>query len=191
MNISKTKPSISRSNSCSDSHSSYNSGSHSDMSEESDHQEIIEKRLSSLEKLCKKQGEEILRLKESNNFLVKKVESLERTINNIIKAARVKDNIQAEILATDEKQKKGKGNKDKEIKKELPVKKIKKIKPVWLINDLTNDKVLSMAEIQDKRLTVGCEDGSLSICSCNLKQKIGKEIFMKKKHILQYRYFVV
>ena len=124
------KSSISRSNSCSDSHSSYNSGSHSDMSEESDHQEIIEKRLSSLEKLCKKQGEEILRLKESNNFLVKKVESLERTIHNIIKAARVKDNIQAEILATDEKQKKGKGNKDKEIKKELPVKKIKKIKPV-------------------------------------------------------------
>ena len=64
--------SISRSNSCSNSRSSCNSGSHSDMSEDSDHQEIIEKRLSSLEKLCKKQGEEILTLKESNNFLVKK-----------------------------------------------------------------------------------------------------------------------
>ena len=61
MNISKTKTifftiisnnsSISRSNYCSDPSSSYNSGSHSNMSEESDHQKIIEKKLSSLETL--------------------------------------------------------------------------------------------------------------------------------------------
>ena len=91
------------------------------------------------------------------------MESLERIISNLVKALGIKENIQVEILATDDKQKKGKGNKDKEIKKELPVKKIKKIKHVLVIDDLTNEKVLSMAKIQDKRIAVGCEDGSISI----------------------------
>ena len=97
------------------------------------------------------------------------MESLERTISNLVKASGIKEDIQSEILATDEKQKEGKGN--KEIKKELLVKKIKKIKPVLVIDNLTNDKVLSMVEILDKRFAVGYEDGSISICSCNLEQK--------------------
>ena len=112
------------------------------------------------------------------------MESLERIISNLVKALGIKENIQVEILATDDKQKKGKGNKDKEIKKELPVKKIKKIKHVLVIDDLTNEKVLSMAKIQDKRIAVGCEDGSISICSCNLKQKDWeRDIYEEEAHV--------
>ena len=190
-----SKESISSSKSCSDSRSSYNSGSYSDMLEISDPQEIIEKKLSSIEKLCKKQGKELLSIKESNNFLLKKMEILEKAICNLVKASGIKEdikeNFQAKILDAAEELKKEKGNKEKEINKELPVKKIKKIKPVLLLDDLTNDKILSMAEIQDQRIAIGCEDGSISICSYDLKKNNGKQIFMKKKHMLLYAHFVV
>lgn len=72
----------------------------------------------------------------------------------------------------------------KKLKKNYQLKKIKKIKPVLLIDNLTNDKVLSMVEIQDKRIAVGYEDGSISICSCNLEQKDWeRDIYEEEAHV--------
>ena len=51
------------------------------------------------------------------------MESLERIISNLVKALGIKENIQVEILATDDKQKKEKEIKIKKLRKNYQLKK--------------------------------------------------------------------